>query len=318
MPLHARTTRTIRFGAVAAAGIAAVAVCAAPAAWAADRTDAPASAASAPAAKVQAVDSPDQAAAFWTPERMAAARPFGSASGSGSADPVAASAATTISVAQQVAPVPHIGRLYFTNGGVSFWCSANVVQATNGSTISTAAHCLSLDGVSTHDLAFTPAYEDGTGPYGVWPIVAESITAGWEGNNADQAADAAFVITKPDASGRTLQSVVGGSPVAFDRPYDETGSVYGYPAAGRFDGQTLQRCVGRVAFYFSTQFQMDCDMNGGVSGGPVFEGDGPDGAQFAVEDARPTTGSRVIGPMWQSRVHAAYDSAEAADPGMFG
>jgi len=316
MPLHARTARAIRSAAVAAAGIATVAVCAAPAAWAADRTDAPTSAVAAPAAALEAVDAPDQAAAYWTPARMAAATPLGGASGS--AESVATSAAATISVAQQVAPVPHIGRLYFTNGGVAFWCSANVVQATNGSTISTAAHCLSLDGVRTRDLAFTPAYEDGTGPYGVWPIVAESITAGWEEDNADQAADAAFVIARPDDSGRTLHSVVGGSPVAFDRPFDETGSVYGYPAAGRFDGQTLQRCVGRVAFYYSTQFQMDCDMNGGVSGGPVFEGDGPDGAQFAVEDARPVTGSRVIGPMWESRVHAAYSSAESADPGMFG
>ncbi|OUE22422.1 hypothetical protein BFL36_10025 [Clavibacter michiganensis] len=106
--------------------------------------------------------------------------------------------------------------------------------------------------------------------------------------------------------------------VAFDRTYDETGSLYGYPAVGRFDGETLQRCVGRVAFSQSTQFQLDCDMNGGVSGRPVFEGDGPDGGQFAVEDARPLTGSRVIGPMWQSRVPSAYSSAEVADPGTSG
>ena len=44
--------------------------------------------------------------------------------------------------ATRVSPVSHIGKVFFTLGGVDYVCSANSVTSANGNTVSTAGHCL--------------------------------------------------------------------------------------------------------------------------------------------------------------------------------
>lgn len=322
----------LRISALALAGAAALFSGAAPAALAAT---APADTRSSTSEIVRApvtlpeTGSPDataRARAHWTPERMAAASLASAAadddavptsSGPSSrpaAQPLAASAATAappISIAQRVTPVSHIGRIFYTLNGQDYACSANVVKAANRSTVATAAHCMTAKGAFATDAVFVPGYHDGDhdGDYGTWPVVGGVVAGGYTEDNDDLGDDAGFEVVALDADGRNIQSVVGASPVLFDQPLVKEGTVYGYPAARRFDGESLQRCRGVFQRESADQINLPCDMNEGVSGGPIFAGDDANGAQYADEDARYDDYSHILGPIWQANEHTAYDGA---------
>ncbi len=250
---------------------------------------------------------------FWTPERMedAVARSEQTESG-GSRDAAEAFAQDdAVSVARQVPTVSHIGRVFYTLNGSGYACSANVVVSANRSTVATAAHCMTGGGNFSEDSVFVPAYEDGNAPYGEWPVIGGEIAGGFTENNADQADDTGFLVVARNDDGQDIQSVVGASPVAFNQALVQEGSVYGYPAEGRFDGESLQECSGVFQEYGPQQIDLPCDMNGGVSGGPIFRGDSADGTQYANEDARYEDYSHVLGPIWQDNEKAAYTAAAA-------
>ncbi|UKF79551.1 trypsin-like serine peptidase [Clavibacter californiensis] len=288
-----------------------VSLAAAPADAAPAHPSADASGVSAPT--VVSVPSAQAAAAlaYWTPARKAAANAASDGTVPGSAPEAASAAAAPISVAEHVAPVPHIGRFFYDRDGHSYACSANVVQSGNRSTVATAAHCLTGGGAFSTNAVFTPDYDDGTSPYGDWPMETGVIAGGYFADNGDIADDSAFLVVAHDAAGRDIQSVVGGSPVLFDQPLVQPGTVYGYPAQGRFDGLTLQRCRGAFHAFSTQQIVLDCDMREGVSGGPIFEGDDASGPQYADENARVTAEPKVLGPIWLADEHAAYDTAAA-------
>ncbi|MBF4624577.1 serine protease [Clavibacter sp. VKM Ac-2872] len=273
----------------------------------------PADAPSASAPTVVTVPSAQAAAApaYWTPARKAAAIAASDGTAPDPAPEAASAAAAPISVAEKVAPVPHIGRLFYERDGHSYACSANVVRAGNLSTVATAAHCLTGGGTFSTNTVFSPGYEDDVSPYGDWPMVSGVIAGGYFADNGDEADDAAFLVVAHDGAGRGVQSVVGGSPVLFDQPLVQAGTVYGYPAQGRFDGYSLDRCRGTFQGLNTQQIVLDCDMREGVSGGPIFEGDDASGPQYADENARYTNEPKVLGPLWLANEHAAYTSAAA-------
>jgi V8-like Glu-specific endopeptidase len=331
-----RTAFAARIGAVTAAAATAVVLGAAPAVYAAHASgdDPSASTATASTASPDVVplrvtaDDARRALDHWTPERMAAATPTGDPAPvvapqlptpashdalSASADGVP-TAASPISRAEQVAPVSHIGRVFYTLNGSGFACSANVVRSGNRSTVATAAHCMTAKGNYSTDAVFVPGYVDGEAPYGRWPVVGGVVAGGYTEDNSDQADDTGFLVVARDGSGRDIASVVGASPVLFDQALVKEGTVYGYPAAGRFTGETLQRCRGVFQKEGDEQINLPCDMNEGVSGGPIFAGDDANGAQYANDDARYTDYSHILGPIWQANEHAAYDQAAAIAP----
>ncbi|MBF4619556.1 serine protease [Clavibacter sp. VKM Ac-2542] len=263
------------------------------------------------------------AVAYWTPERRAAATagdgsgdtptgPRVAASDTATPDAVASDATGTGGHAEQVATVPHMGRIYYMQEGFGHYCSANVVASANGSTISTAGHCTTMHQVFSTDMVFYPQYESGGSVYGAWPVVGGNVTTGWyQQNDADQAEDSAFMAVARDSDGETVASVVGASPVLFDQPAAQLVSAFGYPAAGRFDGEHLDRCTGSGTAQGTAQIVLACDMTGGVSGGPILLGDGSDGAQFANVAERDDPGTHNIGPLWQDSQHSAYDLTAA-------
>lgn len=254
---------------------------------------------------------------FWTPERM---REAVARSGEGDPEPIGTTSdasvpsanATAVSVARQEPAVSHIGRVFYTLNGNGYACSANVVESSNRSTVATAAHCMTADGNFSRDAVFVPGYEDGDAPYGEWPVVGGEIAGGYTQDNTDLADDTGFLVVAHDDDGADIQSVVGASPVAFNQSLVQEGSVFGYPAEGRFDGQSLQECSGVFQEYGPQQIDLPCDMNGGVSGGPIFAGDSSDGTQYANEDARYYDSSHVLGPIWQDNEEAAYAAAAQA------
>ncbi|OUE22421.1 hypothetical protein BFL36_10020 [Clavibacter michiganensis] len=255
------------------------------------------------------------AVARWTPERRASAVDADGADGSAASadDALAASAVSTVSTAEQVAPVPHIGRLFFERDGLSYFCSANVVQAANRSTIATAGHCETERQEFSSDVVFYPGYEDGESAYGAWPVTGGNVTPGWYArNDDDQAEDSAFLTVGRNDDGADIQTVTGASPVRFDGVAAQQVGFYGYPGEGRFDGSELQRCIGQGDTYTDMQIDLACDMTGGVSGGPIFVGAGSDGAQFANVAERAVDGRHNIGPVWRSAAQSTYTQTAAS------
>jgi V8-like Glu-specific endopeptidase len=333
-PASARRRRTVL---IAALGLGAVLLGSAPAASAtvtpatASATTATASAAAAESSTTAAaaasssfrVDA-DPAAdlAYWTPERLAAAMERG-APGEGSphavpdreqapstAGPDASAAQAATGRGQRVAPVAHIGRLFGVDDVGQYECSANVVQSGNRSTIATAGHCVVEHRYFSTHLVFFPAYDSGESALGAWPVVGGNVPTSWyeQGDDDD---DAAFLAVARNAAGADIQSVTGASPVVFDAARVQRASGYGYPAEGRYDGETLTRCQGTTAASGSERISFLCDMTPGVSGGPLFIGDGPDGPQFtdmAYGDDR-----HCDAPAWHAEERSAYDRTAAID-----
>jgi V8-like Glu-specific endopeptidase len=291
----------------------AVALCStAPSAWAASGG----SGATAPASAVASIridaDAAQQALDYWTPERRAAALDATTTASGSESDSVSSSAAAAIPRAEQVSPVPHIGTIFYTQNGAGYGCSANVVQSANRSTLATAGHCLTQKHGWSTNIVFYPAYESGESAYGAWPVIYGQTTPDWyEKNNDAQEDDTAFLAVGLNDDGDDITSVVGASPVLFDQSATRASTAYGYPASLRFDGEHLERCRGVGEAYSAEQIALRCDMNEGVSGGPVFAGDDANGPQFANVAERYEDYSHVLGPIWQATEKSVYDRVAA-------
>jgi len=221
---------------------------------------------------------------YWTPERMRAAEPVPA--------PRPGSAALATSPQTQDAPVDRDqianpsaepfrahGRVFFTIAGGSFpgdfVCSGTAINSLNRSTVWTAGHCVydheDRGGYATN-WVFVPAYEDGDAPFGEWPAKTLAATKQWRRQGAlSYDLGAAEVATNPQ--GQTLNDVVGGRGIGFNRARQQTYQAFGYPAQPPFSGEREYRCsAGGVGADNppgpgpNTSW-IPCDMTGGSSGG---------------------------------------------------
>jgi V8-like Glu-specific endopeptidase len=272
--------------------------------------------------------SPAAASAYWTSDRMeaaidadrltadAASVPVGDVDRGAPASvpsqaPVRAGDVSTMAVA----PVAHIGKVFFTIGGADYVCSGNAVASANERTVSTAGHCLHEGGGAwASNFVFAPAYEEGRTPYGVWAATELHAPSAWV-QRGDINYDTAFaVVASPAGTSATLADTVGASGVAFNQSRGLGYTAFGYPAASPFDGETLETCSGtaRADSWGGTQSQaISCDMTGGSSGGPWFLGSGSSGVQnsvnsFGYDGLRDT----MFGPYWGSVIQGAYLAAQ--------
>lgn len=212
-------------------------------------------------------------------------------------------------------PVSHIGKVFFTLGGVNYVCSGNAVTSENRSTVATAGHCLNegLDSFATKFI-FVPGYIDGKAPYGEWAAHKLYTTAQWNASG-DIQYDTGFAVVDPRADKALLTDVVGGSGVAFNAPRGLEYTAYGYPAARPFDGGKLWSCTGTATADTTNAFTtqgIPCDMTGGSSGGPWFIGKGSDGLQNSVNSYSYNRSPVMYGPYWGTDVELAYTTAQAA------
>lgn len=208
--------------------------------------------------------------------------------------------------------VSHIGKVFFTLAGSDYVCSGNAVASANHNTVSTAGHCVNEGpGAYATKWVFVPAYENGTAPYGTWTAVALYAPTQWT-SAGDLTYDTGFA-TVDYLNGATLSDTVGASGVGFDRGRGLSYTLYGYPAAPPFTGETLQSCTGAASqdTTGSTGDQyVSCDMNGGSSGGPWIIGSGSDGIQNSINSFGYTTQTNAMyGPYWGSVIHDAYSAA---------
>ena len=263
--------------------------------------------------------------AYWTADRMKNAKPANTINSGWAAEgrsvlPKAGQEAVTKAPKEPVveprataqSPVSRIGKVFFTQGGQNYVCSANSVQSGNQSTVATAGHC-------THDLAtgwatnfvFVPAYSNGAAPYGKWTARSLHAASEWV-SRGDISYDGAFAVVNT-LNGRTLAATVGASSIGFNMARNLTYTAYGYPAAAPFTGERLYSCYGTASADRSggTQSQgIPCDMTGGSSGGPWFVGSGASGTQNSVNSFGYNTQANVMyGPYFGRSIQSAYSTA---------
>ncbi|MET4924385.1 peptidase [Streptomyces sp. PSRA5] len=161
-----------------------------------------------------------------------------------------------------------VGRLFFVNArGADTWCTATAVKSTDRSAVMTAAHCVrmgSSPGNTNTTMVFVPGYNKGKKPYGVFAVRSAATPTAWVNDSTN---DMAALVVDADKKARKLTDVVGGQPIAFNRPAGVTVSALGYSATRPQLGEELLRCVGKSKKEHGTQV-IPCDLTGGASGGP--------------------------------------------------
>lgn len=231
--------------------------------------------ASAKVVSKKADQSPEAVEAYWTDERMRTAKPkqrerAGKPGGNGST-----SSWSTVRVDWLTAG-PELkahGKVFFTDNGVNYVCSGTAV---GGNVVWTAGHCVNEGpGAFYTNFAFVPAYNsNGTRPYGTWAATSLHTTSAWQGSGEfGRDLGAARVA---EQSGLTLAGRLGTSRTLDYTPDlttngSQTINAYGYPAAGKYNGQSMYVCntyVNRLDANASpATYGIPCGMTGGSSGG---------------------------------------------------
>ncbi|MEV8531804.1 serine protease [Streptomyces sp. NPDC051211] len=239
---------------------------------------------SASAAAAAPVWSAHQAGAFWTPERMASARPVqpwpaGKPAAAGYGPDRAAAAGP--GKGRDFDGIPVVGRMFAMKGGGAYFCTASAVVSPRRDLVLSAAHCLL--GSDTRQVAFVPRYTAARPrPHGMFPVRRIWIDPRYRKQGAARAAalDVAFVQVGPGPDGRRLQDVVGANRLVTQPGYSHSSvRLIGHPARAA----RPRLCVNRTTRFTSTDrgspgsfLRIDCTgYPGGTSGGPFLTGYDP-------------------------------------------
>ena len=212
----------------------------------------------------------DEAAAYWTPDRIRAAEPDdGGAAPSRSAP--RADAELVHSTPGRLGAQSYIGILTFIRAGREKSCTASAIRSGSGLMVATAGHCLLLDGESATRIAFTPAWDGANRPYGTWGADEYQVPEAWR-SRQDAGHDAAFVRMRKRPSGPLLADAV--KAVTPDFGLAKAGLHYltlGYPGSpSTLDTTPLATCVGPAYGTADARLALvGCSAGGGMSGGPV-------------------------------------------------
>jgi hypothetical protein len=271
---------------------------------------------------------------YWTPQRRASAKPrdivvpLGSKAqtrakpGTGSGGDVLGASWTaggSVSVTT--------GKVFFTSGGSRYVCSGSAVSSSSRSLVLTAGHCAHDGGPGASYVTnwiFYPRYRSGADPVlGAWTASKLVATQDWTTRANAFENDAAFAKVG-NGTATTLEAALaaqgGTTPgISFTRP--ATGSKvhsFGYPAAGKYNGTILIYCSGGVTIGYDgvdTQ-SIPCDMTGGSSGGPWFQGFSSGNAPGTLNSVNSygysSLKNRMFGPIFDTaQEQAAYNAANA-------
>lgn len=273
---------------------------------------------------------------YWTPQRMASARPGGDRidamakpssqgkPGGGGSTGGGTATMTDVPPAGTPAEARTVGKVFFTLGRTDYVCSGSSVASANDSLVLTAGHCLHSGKGGSRGFAtkfmFVPGY-DGTAsatsvrePFGRYVYAKLFTTSQWA-NSGDFTYDVGFATVGTTTSGQ-LEDAVGGYGLKVGRtPYGTQTTSWGYPAAGKYDGRTLKSCSGATIDDPSYDTQgIVCDLTGGSSGGPwLLTGDYAHYAH-SVNSYKYTGGAyantHMFGPFFTETAKAVYDTAQ--------
>jgi V8-like Glu-specific endopeptidase len=175
-------------------------------------------------------------------------------------------------------PFITIGKLFFTQMGGNYVCSASVIGSSSASrSIITAGHCLHAGSGAgegwSYNVVFVPAYNNGAAPYGQWVSEYASqrvFTAWYSGGNLARDIAGTKLLKR---SGLTITQKVGWLGFAWNQGINKAWWQIGYPQAAPFDGKWMIACQASYAYNspFGTTpkpIGVGCDQTGGTSGGP--------------------------------------------------
>ncbi|MGI5215372.1 trypsin-like serine peptidase [Plantactinospora sp. CA-290183] len=244
----------------------------------------------------------DQAASYWTPERMRSAisadtlvngvkssaptraKPTGPAYSVPPAAPVkpavaglagAASAGNaTDRAGVAVNASASVGKVFFHNpaNGGNYVCSAGTVNSGSRLLVMTAGHCVhgGQGGQWMQNWVFVPLYNYGAEPYGRWSAKWLTTFNAWI-NDSNLERDVAYVTVWPNASGQRPVDVLGGNGLSVNYSFQQFVTILAYPQAPPFDGGWQQYCQGTTSRpgtwpFQEYKIQLRCGFTGGSSG----------------------------------------------------
>jgi hypothetical protein len=200
---------------------------------------------------------PHQVEEFWTPTRMAAARPLEmTVDRMGRPDvqlgplPRAARAGYSVVEAPEAPPVAWNGRLFVVQDGEEGSCSATAIDSPTRSLVLTAGHCVNTGprhgrpGAWSSYLEFVPGFNLGAAPYGAFVLSGQPRSLpGWtrEGN-PDY--DLGAFLVGPNVEGIALEDALGGGArIVTDLGHKQTFESFGYPGGT----ERMRTCVSGYA-----------------------------------------------------------------------
>jgi hypothetical protein len=200
---------------------------------------------------------PRQVEAFWTPQRMAAARPLElSVDAGGRADlhhgplPRAARASYSVVGSPEVPPYAWNGRLFVVQDGEEGSCSATAIDSPTRSLVLTAGHCVNTGprkgrpGSWSTYLEFVPGFNLGAVPYGAFVLSGRPHSLpGWTREGNPDFDLGAFLVA-PNAEGVGLEDALGGGArIVTDLGHKQRFESFGYPGGT----ERMRNCVSGYA-----------------------------------------------------------------------
>jgi hypothetical protein len=200
---------------------------------------------------------PRQVERFWTPWRMAAARPLEmTVDGDGHAHVHLGSRSRTARAGYSVVETPEAppyawnGRLYVRQAGSEGFCSATAIDSPSHRLVLTAGHCVNTGptngrpGTWSTYLEFVPGFNLGVAPYGTFVLSGRPrALPGWtkEGNPDF---DLGAFLAEPNAEGAALADAVGGgATIVADLGRSQRFETFGYPGGT----ERMRTCVSGFA-----------------------------------------------------------------------
>jgi len=188
--------------------------------------------------------------------------------------------------AQKIYPHRWIGRLSFKTSGGTSYCSATAISGNN---FVTAAHCVydTTNNVWYSNWAFTPAYRNGSAPFGTFVATACSILTAWvnlTGSfsiNGWTKYDVAVCTVGKNAASQTLNQAVGAAGRQWNYGYVRNVFNLGYPWRDFNNtlltnaGLYLRTCTAETFTQTTDTLGMGCNWGPGISGGPWLVGYAP-------------------------------------------
>lgn len=232
---------------------------------------------------------------YWTPQRMAAARPLdlvldGSGEGRvrvGAPDPAAAATSFVRVATPEVPPYSVNGRIFLRVGELQGYCSGTAIDSPTRQLVLTAGHCVNsgpLEGgraaVWASFIEFVPAFSGGLAPFGAFVAQSDKIFAPkqWT-KHANPDFDLGAFLTKPNAEGVNVADAVGGgATIVTGLSRKQQFFTFGYPGKTK----RMQGCQSPYAgddaltypFSGPPTMGIDCRWAPGASGGGWLIADG--------------------------------------------
>lgn len=278
-------------------------------------------------------EAPDAVLAYWTDEKLRAVDDKGDVP---IKPPVADPLNSDGDAWEGVGAWPvGVGRLFLVlPNGQDGACTATVVDSASRDVIVTAVHCLhvrteqGVDDWSSH-LLFVPAFRDGTGPQGRYPI--RRMVAPQDALDGER--DVAFLQALTSSDGGIVGDVAGQQAIRFDAPPAMGPRIsFGYPVSANaygilpppppfelgnpeYSGQRLAYCStqrpvlnGCKAFGSDVdrEWGMPCVQGSGSSGGPAM-------IDFDFDTGRGTVvGTNNMGVIIEERANACAGALDDA------